>query len=301
MKRTIPYLLLPLLFFFSCKKEHSATVKKYKVTYNLSGFTQKILGTVPGKKQINSLATNSGGTPASIDILHYYVYDATQTRVNEIYQDSTYSNFGSITDNLPAGTYIVVFVGGKTGLNMGGDNFTLTLPSANVIAYGANSDTWEDTFFYETTITVSGGDINQNVTMNRIVGELTFDITDKMPANASTITLSITKDYEFYSFKTQTPTLAIGPKTFIFPLPAAALGASNYKHSILMLNTTTPFDATITCYDASNKPLGQATITGITLQANTQTILSGNLFGANTGFTTTLNHAWDPTPINYPF
>jgi hypothetical protein len=68
-----------------------------------------------------------------------------------------------------------------------------------------------------------------------------------------------------------------------------------------MLNTITPFDATITCYDASNKPLGQATVTNITLQVNTQTILSGNLFGSNTGFTTTLNHNWDPTTINVPF
>lgn len=296
MRRALLCLVLPVLLFCSCKKEHSASTnpasKKYQVNFNVSGFTDEIMGSAGGRQQVNALRTDASGIAGSIDVLYYYAYNSVGTQISHVYQDSTYSDFGNITDSLEAGTYTIVFAGGKPGMNIN---------SAYIEGYGTTIIPWKDTFFQESTLTVSGGNINQNINMNRIVAELSIDILDQIPATATKIVLTVSQDYEYYSFSTQTPNTAVSPRTTTFTLPSSVLGTSNYKNSIIMLNTITPFTVTIVCYDSKNDPLGQATISNVTLQPNTETILSGDLFGNSTGFTTTLNHTWDPGTINYPF
>ncbi|WP_419699159.1 hypothetical protein [Mucilaginibacter sp. NFX135] len=55
--------------------------------------------------------------PSSImDVLYCSIYDADGKSINTIKQLSTDAGFGTITTNLPAGNYTLVFAGGKTGL-----------------------------------------------------------------------------------------------------------------------------------------------------------------------------------------
>jgi hypothetical protein len=302
MKKAILFSVMASIFLFSCRKDHSVTKptqKTYQVNFTVSGFTEQILGSAPGKPHVNSLKTDAvTGLAASIDLLYYYVYDSNGAQVSFVAQDSTSSNFGTIADHLQAGTYTVVFVGGKTGLNM---NNGSKLGTASIEGYVPSYVPWGDTFFQKFQLTVSTGDVNQSVSLSRIVGELSVDILDKLPTNASSIAITVSQEYQLFGFDIQAPYGTASDYTFTYPLSASALGTSNYKKSIIMINTITPFTVTIICYDVSKKIIAQSVITNVSLQANTQTILTGNLFAADNGFNIGLNQGWDPTSINFQF
>jgi len=89
-------------------------------------------------------------------------------------------------------------------------------------------------------------------------------------------------------------------KDSVTEIPSSAIGTTNYTASVYMLNTDTPFTVTIICYDANNVNIGQAIVPGVTLQKNTQTILTGKLFGTGTGLDLNINPVWG-APINSSF
>jgi hypothetical protein len=188
MKKTLLLAVLPALFLFSCKKEHSKSIqtgKKYPVLFNVTNFTTK-QSTFGVRHGAHSLAdtVNAGG--AGIDILYYAVYNGGMgVHGRIVMQDSSMANFGTVTDSLPPGQYQVVFIGGKKGLTevYGGRT------AADRFSYPDNK--WQDTFWDEFNITVGNDGISQNVTLARIVGKLELDITDNIPANADSIVLAV--------------------------------------------------------------------------------------------------------------
>jgi hypothetical protein len=309
MKKAILFSIMASLLLFSCKKEHSGgngtgnpVSKTYKVNFNVSGFSQSTITTGINKTGVNSLKANSTTTTApNMDFIYYYVFDSGGKQLHFATQDSTESNFGTISDVLPAGTYTIIIGAGKKGFS----TFTYPVPvNTWFFSYNKTRNTepnnhWQDTFYDKFQVTVSG-DINQNVTMSRLIGVLEINILDVIPPTAKNITISVNNEDYFYTiFPGETPSQ---PDTLMSNniLPAAVNGTANYKKDIIIGNTTTPFNVVIVCSDASNKTLGTATISGVTCQKNTKTILSGNLFGQGSSFNITLNPL-NPTPITVPF
>jgi len=291
------------MVFVSCKKEHKTPTptpdtKKYQVVFNVSTPANTTSHSV-NNPHINSIVANAVGDLSAIDNLFYAAYGSNGKLVSNIYQTSDFANFGQISDDLPADTYTIVIVGGKKGINFSYyDGLNKTLSSAIIAGYGSAAPPlpWDDTFFKKFSVTVSGSSISQDVILSRIVGQLTVDIQDALPANASKLIVSISKEYTNYTFAGATPSNPFaGAYVQTITLPASALGTTDYKISTIMINTITPFDVKISCVDANNTFLGQATVTDVTLSPNTQTILSGKLFGSDNGFSFSLNEAWNPT------
>lgn len=301
VKRAIPYLMLPLLLLVSCKKEHSKNngtqTKTYKVSYNVSGFTQQILGSTK-HQQINSLQTNSvSGLAASSDFLYYRLYDyTTGNMIHQVNQDSSMANFGSVDDYLPAGKYIAAFVSAKPGISVN----TAALNNGAAIGLLASQTSWSDTFFQKDTLTVSGSDVNQNVSLQRIVGQLTIKLLDIFPAAANKVNVLVSQEANGFSLATASAT---GSTTLTFndPVSDALKTAAGYKRSFFMMNNTAQFTVTLTCYDAGNKMLAQVVIPNVTIQRNTQTVLTGNLFASGAGFNIGLNLPFDPNQITVQF
>lgn len=302
MKKVILYCVTLTLFVVSCKKEHKTPTptpdtKKYQVAFNVSTPANATSHSV-NNPHVNSIVANAVGDLSAIDNLYYAAYDSDGNLVSNIYQTSDFANFGQISDSLPSGTYTIVIVGGKTGINFSYGGNATKLNTAVIAGYGTTSPPlpWNDTFFKKFSVTVSGSSISQDVTLSRIVGQLTVDIQDALPANASKLIVSISKEYTNYTFAGATPShLITGAYVQTITLPASALGTTDYEMSTIMINTITPFDVQISCVDANNTFLGQVTVTGVTLSPNTQTILSGKLFGTDNGFSFSLNEGWNPT------
>ena len=304
MKKTVFFSIMASLLLFSCKKEHknapAPEQKTYQVNFNVSGFTQQIVGSTGNKLQTNSLQTNSvTALGASSDFLYYRVYDSTTGAiVHQTVQDSSMANFGSVVDYLPAGKYIFVFVACKPNVTL--NNYGM--PNAGM-TFGPGLSSWSDTFYKSDTLTVSTGNINQNITLKRVVGQLTIKLNDIFPANASKINIFVSEELNAFSFATSN--WATGGHTvqlnFNSIIADSLKVKSGYKRSIFMMNDFRPFTVTVTCYDSANKVLVQSVIPNVVVQWNTQTILTGNLFGSGAGFHVGLTLPWNPTPINIPF
>ncbi|MGZ3766119.1 MAG: hypothetical protein ACXVB0_19610 [Mucilaginibacter sp.] len=296
MKKIILFLAVGLLLF-SCKKDHKNTPdpanKTYAVNFNISGFTQQIVGST-SKLHVNSLQTNTVDIASYFDYFDYVVYSGSTTSsiVHRTTIDLKKSGFSNnVSDNLPNGTYTIVFVAWKNG-------------GVNVYPVNAyiNAAPWTDTFFKKITITVSGGSINQDVSLDRILGQLSVQLKDIMPSNASSIAVTVNAETGRFFFTPQDPSeTPLGPSTSTFAIPDSVKGKTGFKVSRFIQNDKQPFTTTIICYDASNKILAQTTVTNVSIQHNVQTLLTGYLFGANTGFNVVLNAGWDPTPINTQF
>ncbi|WP_299581625.1 hypothetical protein [Mucilaginibacter sp.] len=313
MKKAMLYTLVATLFVFSCKKDHSKDSngtnpagKIYKVELNVSGFTQTITNSTSKKVQGKGLKTDAvTGISGYLDQLYYYVFhsDGTFKLVHTLVQDSTSSNFGNISDSLSAGAYTIIIAAGKPGLTSSlsvRSPGTSYLTGTNYIFYkGGPFAQWKDTFYGQINITVTG-DVNQDINLNRIVGQLEVDITDAIPATANSISITVDLDDLNFLLNSQTPTQAAKP-TYTTTIPASAKGKTNYTFRNLIGNTATPFNVTIVCYDAAKKVLGTALVTNVTCQKNKRTILTGSLFGTNNNFTVSLNDTWNATPINIPF
>ena len=306
MKKAILFLFVAVMFFCSCKKDQKkgpvTPSKTYKVNFNVSAFTQEIIGSTKNQLQTEGLKSNSTiGIQNYLTELYYVVTeknDYNQTPVHMLKQDSTASNFGTISDNLPAGDYTIMIAAGKKDLLFS------TTHSGDIgphwdINYQPFRSPWKDTFFDKFDITVSGA-INQSVTLNRIVGQLEVNILDAIPANASSFGVTVNDENFTYIVYPSEIFRDLSTLTIKTAIPPALIGTTNYKKDIIINNTGTPFTVTIVCYDASNVPIGTAIVNNVTCEKNRKTILSGKLFGTNNTFNVNLS-PWNPTPVTTPF
>ena len=311
MKKAILLLLGAVAFCSSCKKDQKKgpvmPAKIYKLNFNISGFSQTISNSALKNVQSTALKTNATtGVNGYLDLLYYYVFhsDGTKGFVHSLIQDSTYSNFGNISDSLVAGAYTIMVAAGKPGLNSNlntSEPGGATLNGTNFIYYqgsGSAYAQWKDTFYGQIDINVAGNS-TQDLVLNRIVAQLQVHITDAIPASATSISIAVSQDDLTFLMYSQTPS-TLTRQVYSNTIPAAAKGKTDYTFSNLIGNTATPVVVTINCYDATNKVLGSAVVTNVICQKNKRTILTGRLFGSDNNFTVSLNDTWAP-PINGSF
>jgi len=297
MKKAVLYVAAAAMFLFSCKKDHSGSKdnpaqKLYQVNLNLSGFTETISNSTKSKLQVNDLKTNA--VTDYLKELYYIVYGSNGVVLHSLTQDSTTANFGNISDNLPSGTYTVAIAAGQSGLTKGTD-----ASKEDFLFYTPNGSPWKDTFFNKFQLIVSASNINQTVTVSRLVGQLEVNIEDAIPVAASKMEITVTSESYNFLFSTGLPDSSF-PFIMSTTIPGAVKGTTNYKLDNILLNTYTPFTVKIVCYDAASKALATALVSNVTCEKNRKTILSGKLFGSSNTFNITLNSAWDPTPIVIP-
>jgi hypothetical protein len=318
MKKSLFGFMLVCMIIVSCKKEHSKDSQpgqtSRKVVFNV-GFSQQIVDFNTGNQKVNNLKSDAvAATLASkIDILYYAVYDSVGHKIHVIKQLSTGSSFGSYTDILNPGKYSVVVAGGKTGFLLGpdleGGNATSRL-STDVINYGsytkAGTSVWnpfnKDAFFKNIAITVGKTDISQSFALDRIVSQMVVNIKDAIPSSVKTIGVSLIShlsDRFLIGTGTAVPS-STSSINVIDTLASSDIGKTNYQISTIFLYSA-PFGVQIVASSNLDFVAGviankAATATG---QPNTQTILSGYLFGGggSGGISVKIDTAWNSAPI----
>ncbi|MCQ6957587.1 hypothetical protein [Mucilaginibacter aquariorum] len=299
--------------------------KKYPVSFNVSGFkqTQTTISLKNGKHKLMSTgkkltATDSTSLNDAFVDYAYVVYDASGKEVSRIFkqgfgdqENKNYeyryiytpapsvkrlytgpNSFGTIQDSLAAGNYtVVVITGVDFNVNAIGpfspDSIRFK-PLSSAAAYSAPGFKI-DAFFKKIDITVGTGPLNQNITLDRVSGQLQIIIKDT-PPNGYTLQTDIKYDNRAFAFSTETP--------FCNDELNYGLSLLNPVNTISIHNTTSPMTITMGAYDQSGNLLASKTINNVRVYKNTRTILSGNLFTPSgpgaTQFTITANQAWDP-------
>lgn len=204
--------------------------------------------------------------------------------------------FEMIADSLAAGTYTVIILAAAVDFNAVQDFYINTQSDSSFPGPGGYfylplstayfNFTWfldpivssADTYMYKGTITVTTHDIQQNYTLNRIVGQLVINIEDAMPANAAGIDVGLSEEYMGLSLNDLQPNQLIYLNTLGLPVSSDELGKTNTQFTHFIINTVTPMDVSITCYDASNNTIATKTINGVQFTKNEKTILTGKLF-----------------------
>ncbi len=292
-----------VLLFYSCKKEAqnngntqtntNTGNKKYAVNFTIDN-AELNTNAIKSSKVLNGNSTIA--ISKVLNYLSYFVYDASGNLVHDIFQDTTTTTLGNITDSFNPGTYTIVLVGSMHPLSIASSNiFPLSSYStlSNAVIYQPSI---KDDFFYKKmSITVSNSNITQNVTLDRIAAKLEIKMLDAIPADVSEIQVTWTTEYSNFSFATDSLVTPSSGAAYFNPA-AADVGKTNEIISSLEYNTYTPITVVITPI-SSTLIRPPVTINNVTCVRNEITILSGNVFGnssskPNQGFTVTLDPDW---------
>ncbi len=318
MKKILFGLLSVCMIIVSCKKENSKATKPNQVSYKV-GFNVRFSQRT-AKFQYNS-ATSAGlrrttidtTLKSQVDVIYYAIYDSVGNNVYRARQLSADNGFGSATYNLSPGKYTVAIGAGKTGFVLGPPPYNNTSNvNTDVIRYmDTPISTYDpfvfDTFFKRFTLNVSNGNSTQTVSLDRIVSEITVDIKDALPPNAKSVGMIVKTgfyDRFFVGNSTTGPASGLYPLYFTNPILKADSGKTGYKISGLIL-AGSQVSINLYCNDATQLAIAQKNISNVTTQPNTQTILTGNLFGGSgttnsgntSGFHVTIDTTWNPNPI----
>lgn len=327
-------LLACSLLLLACKKTQSVTEpdtisseqKVYPVNFNVSGFTQH-----NGPIETTSLKQTKATYPASVmSKMMYIVFDHAGKQVSRLEQNlyepnklyrisgttrkliSSSSPFGTLSDSLALGHYTLVVTCGTAynSLNVpqemtGGsgykDIYTVE-PLSNAKYYLAPHLIYEDCFYYKGDLEVSINNTPKPVTLTRVVGQLTFNIEDAMPANVDQLIFEIKGDNAYYNISNNTATGAQDEGTRGYSITPDEIGKTNYNLSWMVFNTKTPLEITVYAMDNKYKVLTSKTITNVRVNLNQKTTVTGKLFTTNqSGFEVVTNQAWGNNPVIVKF
>jgi len=323
----------------ACKKETQEAArplndkaKKYAVKFNVKDFQQTVekISAVKG-------ASKTAAEPLAgrVNYLYYMVYDSSGTEVSRRWQDSTGNTlkylipnteayieplgnrpFGDITDSLTAGTYTIVFAASQKMISINSHSeeglgvvFYNPLNEASFY-YERGLNSWSragDTFFKKLTLTVKSEDCDTSVSLNRIVGKIRIHLKDALPANADHFEFQFLNENEAYKFSTEQPFGNTTDDEFHFPvlINNSQKGQPDYTYEKYIINTATPLNVVIMCYDASNNLIASKTVNDVRCYKNKITVLSGKLFNSSGGtpetFAVSVNSEWDEETVDVPF
>jgi hypothetical protein len=305
-------LLLVIGTLFSCKKDHSnpsqpnTNGKKYQVTFDLADFSRVILGST-GKLQTNAVVSAPASVRAMFDVIGYRL---TSESGSSLLKEKTFNakNYtaGTITDSLLAGTYKVTIYAGQTGLGpaIAYNTWALTYGSVTSDGVTYTFNPWKDTFYKTFLLTVTNSNLNQSVTLERIVGQMVINIKDVLPSDAYSFNMIFVNDSYGYGFDQSAP--LFGPTPFTYTpapviIPDSSKNKPNFKFQYITENTTRPVTLTLFCKKKDGSIIAQRQFGPVTLQKNDTRVYSGNFFGTptgNSGFQVTLDPVWSTDPIN---
>ena len=328
MKKNLFYFLIVSAFLLSCKKEHASqstpvkiSGKKYKVVFNVSNFyVQKGGSSFLRSRSAGPVSLAAADSVINVsgylDNLYLFAYDNLNGNdlISKVAQDSTMNNFGTITDSLAAGQYIIAIAAGKKGFvpingTYVGAGTRFDQGSIWVeTTLGYNNPNWQDTFSAYYILTVSAINANvYSVTLHRMVSKLQLHLTDAVPANAKSITMAYAGEASQLSVFDQA--IDIGPIDTVSvtkQVTAADVGKTGFTLEKIIGNSSFYTDVILTAKDASNNVIAKVTVPVIKLKQNTTTILSGKLFGASASansqsFQVKIDTAWNTSGAGITF
>jgi hypothetical protein len=215
------------------------------------------------------------------DMTDVWVFDYIGDELQQqIHLTNTDENWATPSINLAMGTHNIYFVASR--------GTTPTVNTTNkTITWAKPSDTfWKD---YEVTV-VSTSNGNRAVTLDRVATRFRATVTDAIPTNCSSITITLASWHTGLNYQTGAPITAVTDYTTVINIPGSYIGQTNTLLSLFGFSgadqwTTT---ITITAKTSGSDVLGTAIIENVPFKANRSTDYSGTLFGGqpnSLGFT----------------
>ncbi len=227
-----------------------------------------------------STGSGTAGTRGAVDPGSYNglkamtlaFYSADGSEVSKITQEKgSAENFGDFSLTLPVGSYTMVVIGRDV---LEGDAFSLT--SATVAGY--TSERVRETFCAKQSVAItSSAAVNLDVTLNRIVAQLTIRSTDGCPEGASRIRTTYSAGGKMFSPSTG---LAIEDTGFsVVNTPSGAVGDKiGIKNFAFLASNEQVMDITLEVLDTDDNVLITKEVKDVPLVRNKKTTLSGALF-----------------------
>ena len=227
-----------------------------------------------------STSSGTAGTRGAVDPGSYNglkamtlaFYSADGSEVSKITQEKgSAENFGDFSLTLPLGSYTMVVIGRDV---LEGDVFSLT--SATVAGY--TSERVRETFCAKQSVAItSSAAVNLDVTLNRIVAQLTIRSTDGRPEGASKIRTTYSGGGKMFNPSTG---LAIEDTGFsLVNTPSGAVGDKiGIKNFVFLASNEQVMDITLEVLDADDNVLITKEVKDVPLARNKKTTLSGALF-----------------------
>ena len=222
----------------------------------------------------------------SLSLTDLWMFDYVGDELQQtIHQSSTDEGFGAISASMGYGAHTLYFVASRG-----------TAPTTDT---DAKSITWakpSDTYWATADITVApNSSASQSVTLSRVATRLRITVTDEVPANAATFTVTPSQWYYGINYTTGAGVGLQSNYPRPVTIPANYIGTSGELMISIFgfvpsANWQTDVTATLTASDES--VLGQVTLEDVTLNKNITTSYSGGILGTAKALTLTADDAW---------
>ena len=207
-----------------------------------------------------------------------FVFDGTTQLVH---QTSTAEDFGTVVLNLTHGNHDLSFVLTRsTGITY----------EDGVLTFGAV----RSTFGKLLTLNVTSATGAQDLTLDRISGQLQLTINDAFPTTAAEIEFVVNPRYSQLNV---TNLQAVNGASWNQRVSCTSKQGQSgvqytFNHICPSLTSETTADVTLNIYNAGGSVIYSVTIDDVRMAANTKTLLSGNLFTAPSA-SVSVNHSWN--------
>ena len=266
---------LTALLCLSCTSKKDEPQVSQQVTFRVSAFEQSSEPMGSPRRAPQAVILDDEGGTALTDL---YVFDGTAQLAH---QTSDAEDFGVVTLNLTHGNHNLSFVCTRsTGLTY----------NDGVLACSSLRPTFGKTL----ALNVTSGTPAQDLTLDRLTGQMQVTINDAFPAAANEIEFVINPRYTSLDVATL---CGVSGSEFSQKVSCTSrVGQTGvaYSFNILAPSRTDEFtaDVTINVYNSSAAVIYSVTIDDVRMAANTKTLLSGNLFSVPSA-SVSVNTSWN--------
>lgn len=283
MKKSLLIIAGIALMLASCEKatfsesgdiEENAPTKKF--TFHVKGDFKTMYSDMT-RAAVRLEDDNSAGI-TDIWVLDY----VDGTLAQQVHQTSSDADFGHPSMNLTYGSHDVKFVASK------GENPSLT-------ASGISWTKVKDTFVLDYPIDVAASSNgNRAPELKRAISGLQIAMTDAVPENATAVKVKLSKHYKSLLLSSLFgETSEEYENTFSFTSANVGQKINLNTYTLCPSSEVWQTDVTVTAIGANSATLSTFTIQNVELKQNRITALKGEVFSRGSGFSVTINDAWD--------
>jgi hypothetical protein len=296
------------LALFSCKKDlnpRKSTDKqtnKKLIKVGVSGFENKVLDLRTSQARVSA----SDSLKEYISYLYYLVFNASGEEVSRRVQSKTQEQaFGLITDSLVPGSYTVFIMGTPKSLQLNEDHKGINdwpkRPlAATLVRYRqgtAGTPYCPETFIRKLKFNLNKDSVISDITLVRNVGKLEVNISDITTSHK--VVVAVNNQPVYYKIDNGDT----GPGADGMEVGKTT---SSKRFETFVLNTTTPFNVTMKCYDAANNLLKERVISNVRCYPNKKTVMTGKIFevayaNPNLSFKVNVEDGWEGQDMELPF
>ncbi|MXV52848.1 hypothetical protein GS399_17890 [Pedobacter sp. HMF7647] len=309
MKKILSLLVVCAMIAAACKKDsgklenkpdETATVKKFPVSFKLSGFTSDV-GTFPAQ------GVRKGQTVSDLsdDIKYLYCYvskDNDSLKLFNMVKQSYSSdpdNFGLLLDTLPAGKYQVYLIGSNrsdvdVAFIEGEDPYLRPGVYLDFTKRPVTED-MGDNFYKKIYLTVNEAAVT-NVTLNRFVGKVNVKALDAIPEGVSKVKVNFSTNEYSYNLNSgkgvNYPGGSQPVRTIEYIIKPEDVGKKDLTLSFYYWDGG---GIELYTYNSAGDEIEEKFVsTGFKLAKNSIVTFSGKFFSIDQAFNINVNNQWGP-------